>query len=174
MRKSARLLYVHRKIDVGGIFLKNQTVKEKPTAAYILSLIGGILGLIVGFAFMVFSAIFAGYATPGVAFSVIIVVYMGIGIWCVVCSAIVIFAATRLNEEPWEHVKWGIVILVFSIVGLGSLLGLIGGILALVYRPESTVPPPPSVQAVTRICPKCGRVLKEDMKFCPYCGNELG
>ena len=148
-------------------------MKEKPTAAYILSLIGGILGLIGGIALLVISMFVAGVAT-GVAASFIIAVYMGIGIWSIICSSIVIFAAMRLNEEPWEHQKWGIIILVFSVVGIWSLLGLIGGILALVYKPESTVPPPPSVQAVTRICPKCGRVLKEDMKFCPYCGSELG
>ena len=148
-------------------------MKEKPTAAYVLSLIGGILGLIGGAAFLFFYgfvvSIPAGAAVPFIA-----ALYAGIGIWGIICSVLVIYAAGKLNEEPWEHMKWGIIILVFSIIGLWSLLGLVGGILALVYRPESTVPAAPSVQAVTRVCPKCGRVLKEDMKFCPYCGNELG
>jgi hypothetical protein len=156
-----------------GTFLAGQTVKEKPTAAYILSLIGGILGLIGGIAILLIS-IFVVSVAAGVAAPIIAAIYLGIGVWSIICSALIIFSATRLNEEPWEHVKWGIIILVFSIVGIWTLLGLIGGILALVYKPESTVPPPPSVQAVTRICPRCGRVIKEDMKFCPYCGNELG
>jgi hypothetical protein len=30
---------------------------------------------------------------------------------------------------------------------------------------------PPTV--ITRICPQCGRVLDETVKFCPYCGRHL-
>jgi hypothetical protein len=147
-------------------------VKEKPTAAYILSLIGGILGLIGGVLFL-FLIVFA-VSVPAGGIPFVGALFLGFGSWSIICAALVIFAATRLNDEPWEHTKWGIIILVFSIVGVWTLLGFIGGILALIYKPESAVPPPPIVQVVTRVCPKCGRVLKEDVKFCPYCGNKLG
>ena len=138
-------------------------VQDKPTAAYYLSLIGGILGLIVGIITFIFI----------------------IGIWIIIASVIVIIAAQKLMQEPMEHNKWGVIIIIFSIIGLGSLLALIGGILALIYNPvpigtsPSAQPfapygqPPPPQQPITRICPQCGRVLNNDVKFCPYCGKQL-
>jgi hypothetical protein len=30
------------------------------------------------------------------------------------------------------------------------------------------------VQAIRRICPQCGRVLTDEVKFCPYCGRNVG
>jgi len=40
-----------------------------------------------------------------------------------------------------------------------------------VIRP---VPSEGGPQVITRICPQCGRSLSDEMKFCPYCGKELG
>lgn len=136
----------------------NQQVQNKPTAAYYLSLIGGILGLIAG----------------------IVLLIVIIGIWVIICSVIVIIAAQKLNQEPMEHTKWGTIILVFSIIGLGSLLALIGGILALVYKPIpiSAQPgvgwnQPGGPQPASRFCPNCGRAIDNNVKFCPHCGKEL-
>jgi hypothetical protein len=135
-------------------------VQEKPTAAYYLSLIGGIIGLIIG----------------------IILLLIIIGIWIIIASIIVIVGAQRLMQEPMEHTKWGTIILVFSILGGGTLLGLIGGILALVYKPipvgtatfaQSYAPYGRPQQPITRICPQCGRVINENVKFCPHCGKQL-
>ena len=139
--------------------MQNQQVQYKPTAAYYLSLIGGIIGLIIG----IFTLIFL------------------IGFWIIISSIIVIVSAQRLMSEPMEHTKWGTIILIFSIIGIGSLLGLVGGILALVYRPiplgaqeASGGYAQPIAQApITRICPQCGCVIGENVKFCPYCGKEL-
>ncbi len=133
--------------------MTNQSIPERPTAAYILSLIGGVLGLIIGLITLVF----------------------GIGIWILIASIIVIVSALELNAHPFEHTKWGIIIIVFSIIGLGSLLALIGGILALVYNPR-TVAQQTLAGNIMRICPQCGRVLTEEMKnakYCPYCGKDL-
>ncbi len=88
------------------------------------------------------------------------------------------------TDAGMEHTKWGIIIIVFSILGGGTILGLIGGILALVYspRPVGSAPnaqpyspysQPAPQQPITRICPQCGRVLDEDVKFCPHCGRQL-
>ena len=94
--------------------MNSQQVQNKPTAAYSLAMIGGIIGLIVGI------------------FLLIVI----IGIWIIISSVIVIISAQKLNDEPMEHTKWGTIIIIFSIIGIGSLLALIGGILALVYKPE--------------------------------------
>ena len=152
-------------------------VENQPSAAYILSLIGGILGLIGSSIFIVVGGL-VGLITFGLGFLVI----GTIGLWIMVCSIIVIVAASKLNSEPLEHSKWGALILVFSIIGSWSILGLIGGILALVYTPRLVGAYPPQgayfqqgyQQPITRVCPQCGRVLNGDLKFCPHCGKQLG
>jgi hypothetical protein len=140
-------------------YTQNQQVQEKPTAAYYLSLIGGIIGLIVG----------------------IITLFVIVGIWIIICAVLVIVSAQKLNEDPMEHTKWGTIILIFSILGGGTILGLIGGILALIYKPipigaqptPGAYAQPGSQSPITRICPQCGRVIDEQVKFCPHCGKQL-
>jgi len=145
-------------------------VEEEPTAAYWLSLIGGILGLIIGFILIVGAGGLASlpYSGPAVAF------FGVIGLWSAITAIIVIISAYNLHSDPWEHAKWGWIIIVFSIIGLGTIFGLIGGILAVVYKPEESVPYHPPTEAIKRFCPNCGRILNERTRFCPYCGNELG
>jgi hypothetical protein len=167
-------------------------VQNQPTAAYWLSIIGGILGLLGGLLLIVVGAV-AGAVTLGFGFAVI----GGIGIWITICSAVVIYSASRLKAEPMQHSKWGAIILVFSIIGGWSILDFIGGILALVYKPvpvgeqpqygapqQQYGPPPQSYgpppqqqwgqqQPITRICPQCGRMIQENIKFCPNCGKQL-
>ena len=105
-------------------------VQNKPTAAYWLSMIGGIIALLGGLGLIGLGAI-AGTVSFGLGFAVI----GGLGIWITLCSVIVIYAASKLNAEPLEHSKWGAIILVLSIIGSWSILNFIGGILALVYKP---------------------------------------
>jgi len=147
-------------------------VEEEPTAAYVLSLIGGTLGLIIGFILIIIAGSLAGlsYSGPPAA------LFGGIGLWSIITAIIVIISAYNLHSDPWEHTKWCVIILVFSVIGLGTILGLIGGILAIVYKPEESesVPYHPPTEAMKRFCPKCGRLLNERTRFCPYCGNEVG
>jgi hypothetical protein len=159
-------------------------VQNKPTAAYWLSLIGGILALLVGLVFILAGAV-AGAFTFGFGFAVI----GGLGIWITLCSVIVIYAARKLDAEPLEHSKWGAIILVLSLIGSWSILNFIGGILALVYKPimvgaqpqyapQQQYGPPPSYtqpppQQATRVCPQCGRLVADNVRFCPNCGKQL-
>lgn len=61
-----------------------------------------------------------------------------------VAGIIVIIGAIMINARPEEHMTWGIITLVFSIVSLvgmggffmGALLGVAGGALALSFRPR--------------------------------------
>ena len=67
-----------------------------------------------------------------------------------VSGAAVIIAALLLNSRPAEHVSWGALILVFSLIGflgmngffIGALLGVVGGMLALSWRPAHEGPLP--------------------------------
>jgi hypothetical protein len=145
-------------------------VEEEPTAAYWLSMIGGFLGLIIGLILIVIAGSIGSLPNSGPA----TVLFGGIGLWSVFTAIIVMISAYNLRSDPWEHTKWGWIIIIFSIIGLGTLLGLIGGILAVVYKPEESAPYHPPTEAIKRFCPKCGRLLNEKTRFCPYCGNELG
>jgi len=150
-------------------------------------MIGGILGLLGGL-LLIFAGAVVGVFTFGFGFAVI----GGLGIWLTICSAVVIFAASKLKSEPLQHSKWGAIILVFSIIGGWSLLDFIGGILALVYKPilvgaqpqygppqqqygppQQTVYAPPQQQPATRVCPQCGRIVQANERFCPNCGKQL-
>ncbi len=69
--------------------------------------------------------------------------FTAVSVVSIICSVIVVFAAFVLRLHPREHVMWGIVIIVFSAVSfagmggffVGAVLGIIGGVLALTYRP---------------------------------------
>jgi hypothetical protein len=167
-------------------------VQNKPTAAYILSLIGGILGLLGGL-FLIAAGAVLGVFTFGIGF----IGLGGLGIWMMICSIIVIIAASKLNANPLEHSKWGAVILVFSIIGSWSILDFIGGILALVYKPilvgapPQYMPQPPAYgqppqpmaygpppqqpayqQPMAHNCPQCGTLVQPNVRFCPNCGKQ--
>jgi hypothetical protein len=172
-------------------------VQNKPTAAYILSLLGGIIGLLVGIGVMALGvlAFMADNITDaelgidvGLGWGGTLM--LSIGIWGLITSILLIVFAGKLKSNPMQHSKWGALILIFSIIGFGGWLAFIGGILALVYKPipaatqygaptqqYATSPPPPpqyAAQPITRFCPGCGRVVNENVKFCPSCGKQLG
>jgi hypothetical protein len=108
---------------------------ERPTAAFVLSLIGGIFVLLAGLFVMLVGALLTFFAFGvGGAF----------GLLGVIWGIIIIVGAAMLNSHPSDHVLWGVIILVFSIISwigavggffIGFLLGLIGGILAIVGHP---------------------------------------
>ncbi|HEV2165837.1 MAG TPA: zinc ribbon domain-containing protein [Thermoplasmata archaeon] len=115
----------------------------QPTAAFGLSLVGGLLilyGAIAGFAFFGFFLPFA--AAPGATFLALSLLGFGSGL------AIIVLAILLLSY-PEHHSGLGVGILVLSIASLvdfgggfvGLVLGVIGGILAIAFSPA------PSLQA---------------------------
>jgi hypothetical protein len=151
---------------------------EPPTTAMVLSIIGGVFILLAGLAelwvgatasFLTLSFLGAGLELLG-----------GLGI---VVGLVIILLAVFLHSRPEMHVVFGVLILVLSFVSwlsffggffIGFLLALIGGILAITWKPTApqviVVAQPP----VQRVCPKCGRVIDPNVKFCPHCGATLG
>jgi len=98
---------------------------------------------------------------------------------------LVLVGAVMLYVNPEKSKTWGVIVLVFSIISLffalggfivGMILGIIGGALGIAWKPSPPLAPavtPAAAQPITRVCPQCGRVLKEDVKFCPHCGKAL-
>jgi hypothetical protein len=117
---------------------------EKPTAAYALSLIGGILILIGGIGHAFLGAICGSLVSmiPGAeSAGGVIFLYMSLGL---ICGIIVIIGAVMINKAEPAKVKTGsVLVLVFSIISIisgggfyiGTILGIVGGILGLVWKP---------------------------------------
>jgi hypothetical protein len=74
-----------------------------------------------------------------------------ISILGIVAGAIIVVGAVMLRARPLDHLTSGTLILVFSIVsiadmggyGIGTVLGIAGGALAISYRPSAGTPPSP-------------------------------
>jgi hypothetical protein len=168
-------------------------VQNKPTAAYIISLLGGIIGLLAALFVMFVWGILAWltasayeYGYYGYELSGFFIGYTIFGIWMLVTSILIIRYARKLNADPMQAGKYGKYIIVLSILGIGGLLGLVGGILALTYKPipvsgapqqyyapppqQAYQAPPPPQQA--HPCPQCGTMVQPGVRFCPNCGRQ--
>ena len=131
------------------------TETERPTAAFLLSLVGGIFILLGGGVMSMFSPFgfggmmggyrgmmgygYSGYGMmEGLGFGMF-------GILGLIFGVIVIISAFMLNSKPLEHSTWGTLIVIFSVLsifggmmggfGIGLILGLIGGILGITWKP---------------------------------------
>jgi len=160
----------------------------------VLSLIGGIFVLIGG-------AILAAVGGFLASLSIIGGGVLLLGIVGVVFGIIMIVGAVMMYSNPQSHTMWGVIILVLSILSwvvaagglfIGFLLGLIGGILALVFKPSmgpammpgqpmgayptgampmGTAPPPMGQMGMT--CKNCGASIPAGATRCPSCGASL-
>ncbi len=152
---------------------------QRPTAAMVLAIVGGV--------FIIAAAILeviVGTQQAQLSFGFLGGTYILSGLLGIAVGILVLVFGVLVYVQPQHHVVYGVLILVFAVVSLvsffggvfiGFVLGLIGGILAIVHRP---FPPQPMVPFVAppiqRVCPKCGRVIDPTVKFCPHCGNQLG
>ncbi len=140
--------------------------EKRPTAAFVLSLLAGIFIVLGGGMRYMMSSLIGSYGGYGGmmggygGFGGMMYGYNGygygmmrglglgfglMGILGLVFGIIVIISALMLNNRPKEHKTWGILILIFSVLGvlgsmmgvfgIGALLGIIGGILAISWKP---------------------------------------
>ncbi len=134
--------------------------EEKPTAAFVLSLVAGVFILLGGGMMLMFGSFMGSYGFGMMGgyggfggmmgygrypFGVMSPVFGVIGVLGLIFGAVVIIGAVMLNKKPAEHSTWGTVIVVFSVLsifgsamggfGVGLILGLIGGILGITWKP---------------------------------------
>lgn len=136
---------------------RQKTPTSKPTTAFIISLIAGILILVngasLGFTWGILRGlpeIIARYAPShagemgpfGLEFvRSLLATLMVIG---VVFGLIVTFAAIMLYQNPSNKTLWSVIVLVISILSIiagggfvvGFILGIIGGVLGLSWKPK--------------------------------------
>ncbi|MCL4324238.1 MAG: DUF6114 domain-containing protein [Candidatus Thermoplasmatota archaeon] len=135
-----------------------QPPNERPTGAFVLSLIGGIFIVLGGITLMSLGAFFAFFL---IMFGVSVYVLGFIG---VVVGVLVCISGYMVYRDPGAKVVWGALIIVFALLSwvvafggffIGFLLALIGGILALTFKPVQPAfivvgppvyPPPPPYQ----------------------------
>lgn len=119
-----------------------------------MSLVGGILFVLGGLAVAVIGAYVGLNGIPGAAARAIFggvglaMLKFGfemMGVLGMFFGAVVILAAIMLVRNPPKHATWGSLIILFSVFsifagamgfGLGLILSLIGGTLALIWGPE--------------------------------------
>jgi hypothetical protein len=138
--------------------VKDLDLNQRPQIAFILSLIGGILiflgggvssmwfmfgGFGIGGMMGGFSGMMGGFqgmmGSLGIPFGFI----SGLFLIGLVSGVLVMIGALMLNTRPTEHTAWGIIILVFSAISIlgmggflvGAILGIVGGALAISWKP---------------------------------------
>ncbi len=170
---------------------------EKPTAALVLSLIGGIF-VLAGGAFQAFlGALISGFggttgATGASAFGSTVGI---LGILGMVFGIIMILGGVLMYVKPESHTMWGVIVLILSVISfatsslggffIGFLLGLIGGILGIVFKPSTMGTPymggmggtgggmPAQVPSTMVRCPSCGAMSPQGTTKCPACGANI-
>lgn len=139
-------------------------VEDRPTAGFVLSLVAGIFILLNGIVFAVLGAFIA------IFFEDVGFILMALGL---IFGIIVLLGAFMMYARPDQHTIWGTIVLVFSLTSivigggfiLGLILGLIGGILAIVWKPEY------AVMGAYRMCLGCGNQIPSNYAVCPHCGR---
>ncbi|MGI0071218.1 MAG: DUF6114 domain-containing protein [Thermoplasmata archaeon] len=150
------------------------TPTDRPTGAMILSIIGGVFILLGGLAEVAIGSFVSAFSFGVVGGSIVLFGALG-----VILGILIIVFGVMIHQSPQHHAIYGAIVLVLAIVSLTSFLGgfilgfilaLIGGILGIVWKPTMVFQAAPAVQ---RVCPKCGRVVDPNVKFCPHCGAGL-
>jgi hypothetical protein len=169
-----------------------------PVAAFVLTLIGGILILLDGIYLLAVSAFVSsvtsayGVSIPGV--SAILEALAAVGL---IFGLIIMIGALMMWKSPSSAKMWGVVVIVLgfiSIIGgggfvLGLILALVGGILALIWHPPAsaqtawssapTAPPAAPMggsspaPAGSRFCASCGSPNAANVQFCAKCGAPM-
>ncbi len=137
------------------------TASQSPVTSYILSLVGGLIVLLGSLLNLVWFGLYGsnwgGYGgwmggMMGGYYN-----YMGgyggsygltavITLVGLISGVLMIVGAVMLKAKPQEHIMWGTVILIFSVISfvgmggffLGAVLGIIGGAFAVSYRPRTS------------------------------------
>jgi hypothetical protein len=139
------------------LFYLGITVVEKPTGAFVLSLIGGVLVVLFALVIIAIGA-FGGAVLGIVGFGWLGGLVIVVGVVHLIFGVLMIVGSIQMNSGVPGNVKtWSIIVLVVSVIGLimgaglfiGAILGLVGAILGLVWKPSTslaTQQPPTSTQ----------------------------
>lgn len=142
--------------------MASKTTVEYPNIPSILALVGGALIVLVDILLLAVSVTILphlnytsnfqaphGYTgSPGSLATGFVAAIASFGL---ICGIIVTMSSVLLRLKPAQRQTWGVLVLVFSILGffglggfiVGSILGIVGGILALQWKPARATDPTP-------------------------------
>ena len=143
---------------------------ESPGTAFGLSLAGGVLIFIAG---LILAAL-ASFAAAVTGNSGI----LALGWLGSICGILIIALAVAFHSRPTFAKIGGALVIVFAIVSIpftfggfviGFILAIIGGILAIIWKPA---PPPVPAPVPVHVAPQTHTIEREVVKVrCRYCGN---
>ena len=138
--------------------VQQQTERGHPTTGAILALVGGILMMVGGILFLAVSTLILPnldvasfpnvHTPPGLTAGGITAIASGVvgamGLLGLASGIIVLVSAVILLTRPSQARTWGVLILVFSVLSflgpggfvVGAILGIVGGILTLRWKPS--------------------------------------
>ena len=138
------------------MYPQQQATQKGPIAAAVLAIIAGVIGLVMSIISMIgLLAVLSWIGTEYIDFTGVVILGFGLAIWILIASILVLYGGKQVYSRPQEHSKWGAIILVFSIIGLGlfflsigtdwtgilgsvaAIMGIIAGIIALVFKPAA-------------------------------------
>jgi len=150
---------------------------ERPILAFALTLMAGVLVLLEGIFLTALSSVIgsAGQYAAGAILG-------DAGAVGLIIGFILILLAVALFVYLDSHVGIGVLILIFSFLSifggggfyLGLILGIIGGIAAILFDPWLYVGPAASHDGFVssrRTCPACGAAIPVQALACPQCGR---
>jgi len=141
--------------------MSSKTTVEYPNIPSILALVGGALIILVDIFLLTISVVilphlnYTNFAPPrgytGNPGALAAGFVGAIAVFGLICGIIVTMSAVLLRLKPNQRQTWGILVLVFSILGffgfggfiVGSVLGIVGGIMTLRWKPQPTAPTTP-------------------------------
>jgi len=166
---------------------------DKPTAAMVLSLIGGLFVIFGGAALAFAGSIIGSFNVTGAASASNTV--LALGIVGVIMGIIMVVGGFMMYAKPTSAKMWGVIVLILAIISwvtaiggffIGFLLGLIGGILALTFKPTmapGAMPPPmmsssmpmgsAPMGSMGMTCKNCGASIPAGATRCPSCGASV-
>ena len=139
--------------------MSSKTAVEYPNIPSILALVGGALIVLVDIFLLAVSLVilphlnYTNFQTPrgyiGSPGNLAAGFVGAIAVFGLICGIIMTMSAVLMRLKPVQRQTWGILVLVFSILGffgfggfiIGSVLGIVGGILALRWKPSPTTDP---------------------------------
>jgi len=139
--------------------MASKTVTEYPNIPSILALVGGVLIVLVD-AFLLTVALvilphlnYTNFVPPrgytGSPGNLVSGFVGALAVFGMICGVIVTLSAVLLRLKPGQRQTWGILVLVFSILSffgfggfiVGAVLGIVGAIMTLRWRPAQAAAP---------------------------------
>lgn len=127
---------------------------DKPTAATVLSAIGGVFILLGGLLWILAASLLGAFGgmIPGIDVGGVTGMFQILGAIGIVLGLVIIVLGVLMSMKPAQAKILGVLVLVLSIVSifaggggfyLGAILGIVGGILGIVFKPVAPMMAPP-------------------------------